>query len=305
MSAAVSPPVGSVAATVPPAARKKSANSALHAVAGSTAGVFSKTVLQPMDLVKTRMQVGLHPGFGAALRGVWQEGGVLGFARGLAPNLVGSGAAWGVYFWTYNSAKAHIRKVKGVEDPRAELGAAYNFGSAALAGTLTVLVTNPIWMVKTRLQIATGYSGMFDAFRRIVREEGPLALYRGLGPALSLVSNGALQFAVYERLRGFVRARMGGEENLRAPHFFAMGAAAKMASATATYPMQVVRSRLYQQRGSLSALEIARGVLASHGWRGFYSGLVPQLCKSAPSSALTFLGYETAVRLLGPVFGEK
>jgi hypothetical protein len=47
---------------------------------------------------------------------------------------------------------------------------------------------------------------MVDAIVRIVREEGPFALYRGIGPALSLVSNGALQFMFYEELKRMVRA---------------------------------------------------------------------------------------------------
>lgn len=293
------------------AATKKKDKGGVHAVSGSVAGMFSKTVLQPMDLVKTRMQVGRYAGVGAAMRGVYAEGGARAFATGLTPNLIGSGAAWGVYFYTYSTAKGHFRARLGLEDPHAELPAAYNFVSAASAGTLTVFATNPIWMVKTRLQVqpadgAARYRGVADAFRRIVAEEGVGALYRGIGPALSLVSNGALQFVVYERLRGLVRARLGGDESsLKSPHFLAMGAAAKSVSATATYPLQVVRSRQYQQRGAgeppLTARQIVRQVFRQHGVRGFYSGLVPQLCKSAPSSALTFFGYEMVLRVLSPL----
>lgn len=68
------------------------------------------------------------------------------------------------------------------------------------------LITNPIWVVKTRLQLqrrglsrraipkgspTTGavvqYKGFFDGVRRIAQEEGVRGLYRGLGPSLVMV----------------------------------------------------------------------------------------------------------------------
>lgn len=75
-------------------------------------------------------------------------------------------------------------------------------------GAQVCLVTNPIWVVKTRLQLQRGrgrvarrlpplpkngsgvplqYNGLFDAARRIAREEGVQGLYRGLGPSLFMV----------------------------------------------------------------------------------------------------------------------
>ena len=74
-----------------------------------------------------------------------------------------------------------------------------------------VAITNPIWLVKTRMQLQMRkaseqhrikpYSNMIDAFRTIVRDEGWLALYKGSGPAMLLTSHGGVQFVVYEYLR--------------------------------------------------------------------------------------------------------
>jgi solute carrier family 25 folate transporter 32 len=74
-----------------------------------------------------------------------------------------------------------------------------------------VLMTNPVWLIKTRMQLQMKragekhnikpYRGMFDAARTITRDEGYLALYKGSGPALLLTSHGGVQFVVYEYLR--------------------------------------------------------------------------------------------------------
>lgn len=82
---------------------------------------------------------------------------------------------------------------------------------------------------------------MADAFRRIISEEGFLALYRGLGAALTLVSNGALQFMAYEQFKRFTLDYVvdGEESSLKPIHFLTMGASAKMFSSSMTYPLQV------------------------------------------------------------------
>jgi len=175
------------------------------------------------------------------------------------------------------------------------------------------------------------YRGVFDAFYCIVREEGFLTLYRGIGPSLFLVSNGALQFMSYEELKRLAITHLIAsheERELHAAHFLAMGALAKVFSATVTYPMSVTRARLYQRKpdelldkpssasnaaagsklppipaksvdGKYSGmLDVITKIWRHEGWRGFYRGLTPTILKTAPSSALTFLVYETTIKLL-------
>ncbi|KMS93680.1 hypothetical protein BVRB_029040, partial [Beta vulgaris subsp. vulgaris] len=152
---------------------------------------------------------------------------------------------------------------------------------------------------------------MVDAFQRIISEEGFLALYRGLGAAMTLVSNGALQFMAYEQLKRFTLDFIvdGEESTLKPIHFLAMGGIAKMFSVSITYPLQVTRSRLYQRQlpgvtgpdaGHYlykSARDVWRQIYLYDGFTGFYRGLSLQFLKSVPSSALTFLAYEEVLRL--------
>jgi solute carrier family 25 folate transporter 32 len=175
-----------------------------HVVAGTGAGFISTGCLHPLDVVKTRFQAyegrtGLRaadkPMYRttfAALRHILETEGAKGVYRGLSPALVGSGVAWGVYFGIYENAK--MRYLRSFENnnqmqtnaataaagKHTKLPTMYHLASGMEAGVICVLLTNPIWLIKTRLQLqganASPYRGMFHAASCIIREEGPLAL---------------------------------------------------------------------------------------------------------------------------------
>lgn len=238
-----------------------------------------------------------------AFRSIVRNEGIFALYNGIAPNLIGSGVSWGCYFFVYNFTKTNYAHYTGIQG---DLGPLQHFQCAVFTGIVTCIVTNPIWMVKTRVQIQRKggqYTGAIDCFRSIVKDEGPLALYRGLVPALTLVSNGSIQFVTYEYLRNLVKSKVG-EENVGSIHFLAIGAIAKAFSSSLTYPLQVIKSRLYQRsnvenKPMYSGMsDVARQTFKAQGLRGFYSGLAPHLLKTMPSSALTFFAYENVVRLL-------
>ena len=70
-----------------------------------------------------------------------------------------------------------------------------------------------------------------------------------------------------------------------------------------TYPSQVVRSRLQQRMDSRAlqytgVVDVLRKTVAREGIPGLYKGLVPNVMRVMPQSALTFLIYETIMRQL-------
>lgn len=91
------------------------------------------------------------------------------------------------------------------------LGPSMHMLAAAEAGVLTLVLTNPIWVVKTRLCLqydstvgtadSKQYRGMTDALVKIYKNEGIRGLYRGFVPGIFGVSHGALQFMVYEEMK--------------------------------------------------------------------------------------------------------
>ncbi|KAL2642644.1 hypothetical protein R1flu_010231 [Riccia fluitans] len=294
-----------------------------NAAAGAVAGFATVVSLHPLDIVRTRFQVndGRHvrgPSYKStvhALTTIARSEGIRGLYAGLTPALIGSTISWGAYFLFYNKAKARYdRRNDG------EVGPVLHLISAAEAGGLVCLVTNPVWLVKTRLQLqAPGYgsqkpySGVRDAVTSILKEEGWRGLYKGLGPGLLLVSHGALQFMAYEEIKKIVSAshsklikkdRSSEEAALTSVDYAFAGASSKIFALFCTYPYSVVRSRLQQRPNEkgvanyAGAWQALKETFRYEGLRGLYKGLSPALLRTVPSSTITFLVYESVMKLL-------
>ena len=144
-------------------------------------------------------------------------------------------------------------------------------------------------------------------------------LYRGVLPSLLLVAQGSMQLMAYEALTSVSRdlilppRDVQGGADLSSLHVGAIGACSKLFATFFTYPMQVVRTRLQKRqehdsagagKGNKSAAARAPttiGTLRSlygEGLRGFYRGMVPNLMRTMPQSAITFAVYEKILRLV-------
>jgi len=229
-------------------------------VAGFAGGAVSTTLLFPLDLVKTRLQVIEMNSTKArrrfrALRilgGILKYEGVRGLYSGWTPAVVGSAVSWGGYFFFYERFKRQLTNYKAStlntheQDPSLVLTPIDYFSLACFSGAIMVGICNPIFLVKLRIQLQMRkssmkhnikvYDGMLDALRKIPREEGILALYKGSVPAFLLTSHGGVQFAVYEYLRKqFHYTRATREESNSvwerlelSSGYLAIGAVAKM-----------------------------------------------------------------------------
>lgn len=279
-------------------------------VAGVSGGVVSTLVLHPLDLVKIRFAVSdgleLRPKYSGifhCMKSVWQQQGLRGLYQGVTPNVWGAGASWGLYFFFYNALKDYAK-----EGRETELSTKDYLFNAAQAGILTLTLTNPIWVTKTRLvlQYDTGpsgkqYKGMVDALVKIYRHEGIPGLYRGYVPGLFGVSHGALQFMAYEKLkRDYNKYKKApSDAKLNPLEYIAMAALSKLFAAATTYPYQVVRARLQDQHTKYhTVLDVVRRTWRNEGAVGFYKGIGPNLIRVTPACCITFVVFENVSRLL-------
>lgn len=180
-----------------------------------------------------------------------------GFFRGLGPSLVGVVPATAVKFWVYGNFKTLGAQVLETSD-----GPIVHAQAAVAAGIATATLTNPIWVVKTRLQLdqlatvasaTRRYKNGFDCVRQILRQEGVGGLYRGLSASYLGSIETVIHLVLYERLKvlygqAFMDSKKSNDattSELR-KWMSTSGAAgsAKLAAVLFTYPHEVITTTL-------------------------------------------------------------
>lgn len=287
-----------------------------HLVAGISGGVASTLILHPLDLIKIRFAVndGQTPapqyrGLRNAMATIFRQEGARGLYRGVTPNVWGSGSAWGFYFLFYNTIKTWIQG----GNTQKPLGPTLHMVAAAQAGILTLVMTNPIWVVKTRLCLqysdidktrlpeSKQYLGMLDALSKIYYSEGIRGLYKGFVPGIFGVSHGAIQFMTYEEMKNtYNQYRMVPiDTKLGSVEYLTFAAFSKLVAAALTYPYQVIRARLQDQHHDYKgSWDCVCRTWRYEGVLGFYKGLSANLIRVTPATMLTFLVYENVSHFL-------
>ncbi|KAL6245146.1 mitochondrial FAD carrier protein flx1 [Rhinocladiella similis] len=295
----------------------------LETIAGLSAGLVSTIIVHPLDIIKTRLQVdtSAHPLFNSSrsvLHDILRNEGptrIAALYRGLTPNLVGNSAGWALYFLWYREGQDVIRKIRGYT-PGHQLTSLDYMSASAGAGMLAAILTNPIWVVKTRMLSTSAsqtgaYTGMVSGLQSILKTEGIRGFFHGMTPSLFGVSHGALYFMAYERLKLW-RRRIKKDQLLSNSDTLITSSLSKVFAGVVTYPHQVVRARLQTYRPSGVAHAARPGVIGlvkqvwhNEGLVGFYKGLLPNLLRVVPSTCVTFLVYENARWSIPKIFGSR
>jgi len=185
------------------------------------------------------------------------------------------------------------------------------------------------------------YKSTLDAARKMYTTEGVASFYSGLTPALLGLTHVAVQFPAYEYLKtkftgtGMGDSRVdGGERPADWLGVLSASILSKILASSATYPHEVIRTRLQTQRrpapgmglglvGSLSAgtngtnggatgeaaplrvilkyrgiVMTFRTILHEEGWRAFYAGMGTNMMRAVPAATVTMLTYEYVMRTL-------
>ncbi|GJD12236.1 Folate transporter 1, chloroplastic [Galdieria sulphuraria] len=294
----------------------------VYAIAGASGGLSNVLLLHPMDTLRTRFQArsfslpgSYYTNLIQASYSIIRQEGFWALYKGMGPALVGSMISWSLYFQSYHLFKSRLSSW-GETVPT-------HLTASTCAGIVTSLVTNPFWLVKTRLQLQIGqvkhrksvssntipthYRGMVHGLFSIVREEGLVGLYRGIGPSLLLVSHGAIQLTIYEYCKTWFLYRNGDwkrqrDRTLHVTESLIASTVSKVMASITTYPLQVIRTRMQETSLKLYFLESFRCIVQMEGLKALYRGLFANLLRVTPSAALTFLTYEQVIRLYSVVF---
>lgn len=233
-----------------------------------------------------------------------------------------------------------------------------NFWSSIVAGASSTIATNPIWVIKTRLMSQSNplsqrnnhsthfpkpgntptarptlhapwhYRSTIDAARKMYSSEGLASFYSGLTPALLGLTHVAVQFPTYEYLKKRFTGQGMGEQGApgEEAHWAGILSASifsKILASSATYPHEVIRTRLQTQRRPVAGEQYLQGlgvanpssngnvtssvkyrgivmtfrtILREEGWRAFYAGLGTNMMRAVPAATVTMLTYEFVMR---------
>ncbi|KAK4224859.1 mitochondrial FAD carrier protein FLX1 [Podospora fimiseda] len=284
----------------------------VETVAGLSAGTMATLIVHPLDIVKTRMQIyrSSHASSASAsapttvtlIRALYRTDRPLAaLYRGLTPNLIGNATSWASFFFF----KSRVEKgVKYFKPPSSQRLTPFDFFVSSLAaGALTQLITNPIWVLKTRMLSSDvgakgAYPSMWAGAVHLFKNEGVKGFYRGVGVGMMAVSHGAVQFAVYDPARRMYLARVGHEKEGDVPNevTIVLSTIAKLVAGGVTYPLQVLRSRLQhyeaEEMFGKGLGGVVRRLWREEGVRGFYRGVMPGVVRVLPATWVTFLVYE-------------
>ena len=157
--------------------------------------------------------------------------------------------------------------------------------AGAIAGSATVLITNPIWVINTRMtarkqesdeKVLPGNTpkkaaSTLGTLMKMLKEEGPMSLFAGVMPALVLVINPILQYTIFEQLRNLLeqRRKVGPTDS------FYLGAIGKLVATSLTYPYLTVKSRAHvagKEGPKDDMFTSFNKILRDEGWSGLYGG---------------------------------
>ncbi len=311
----------------------------VHFFAGGVGGMTGALFTCPLDVVKTRLQSDFYQArfanakatssnpikaaarhFGetfSIIYDVYKIEGTRALFKGLGPNLVGVIPARSINFFTYGLGKDFISNNfnDGKESPWVHLLAAAN------AGIVTSTATNPIWLVKTRLQLDKNnslgvrkYKNSWDCIVSVCKNEGIRGLYKGLSASYLGATESTIQWVLYEQMRTIINQRTlrRQEEGVEITFMDKLsdwgarsGAAgfAKMLASILTYPHEVVRTRLRQAPMSdgrpkyTGLVQCFKLVLKEEGLVSMYGGLTPHLLRTVPNSIIMFGTWELIIRM--------
>ncbi|KAL2135793.1 hypothetical protein VTI74DRAFT_6859 [Chaetomium olivicolor] len=307
-----------------------------HALAGAGGGVLSMALTYPLITLSTRAQVEskrAETAFLKAVHHIVAREGISGLYSGMSSALFGISVTNFVYYYWYEWTRAFF-EAAAAKAGRAskKLTTVESMIAGAIAGSATVILTNPIWVVNTRMTArknTTAADGgeteagseetlpgggaatkppkkpsTIGTLLSLLRTEGPQALFAGVVPALVLVINPILQYTLFEQMKNAVEKRRRVTPTVA----FFLGAIGKLFATSITYPYITVKSQMHVAKAGdkkEGVTEAIRRVVKEEGYAGLYKGIGPKVTQSVLTAAFLFafkdVLYEYSVRLRGSV----
>lgn len=273
-------------------------------VLGGTAGMMASVIVQPLDLVKTRMQVAGASGkqeykssFDCIAK-VFQSEGFLAFYNGISAGLLRQA--------TYTTARMGVYQMEVEHYQNAYKKSPNVLASMAMgvvAGACGAVVGNPAEVSLIRMMADNRlpedqrrkYKNVGDAVLRIIREEGVFALWRGCAPtvARAMIVN-MVQLASYSQFKLLFKNYLNEGLGLHIASSMCSG----LLTTIASMPMDMAKTRIQNmkikdgKREYKGTLDVIMSVIRNEGVFSLWKGFTPYLCRLGPHTVFAFVFLE-------------
>lgn len=178
------------------------------------------------------------------------------------------------------------------------------FAAGGLCASVTHLVTVPLDVVKTRMQVQPGvFTGINDGISKIYAAEGIRGCMQGATPTfLGFMMQGALKYGFYEFFKDTLAMQIPPEKRgeggrLPIPQMMIAASAAEILGTTCLLPFESIRIRMVADpKFAQGLLGVGSKLFQEQGIAGLYGGFLPILCKQIPFTITQFLVYEFAAK---------
>lgn len=268
-----------------------------HAIAGSLGGAASIAVTYPLVTITTNLQTKENEAKPKleTIKGIYEKNGIAGYFFGLESAIYGMATTNFVYYYFYEWSAKTARTLTS----KAHLTTPEAIAASTLAGCMTAIASNPIWVANTRMTVTKSKNSTVKTMVDIIRKDGPMTLFNGLKPALILVSNPIIQYTVFEQLKNVV-LKLQKKKVLSPSWAFLLGAIGKLAATGTTYPYITLKTRMHllknDKKESASMWSLIRDIVKRDGISGLYNGVAIKLVQSILTAAFLFFFKEGFVQ---------
>lgn len=279
-------------------------------------------LLQPFDLLKTRVQQSGSHSIRAAIRDIANSPNVLtAFWRGTVPSALRTGNGAAIYFTTLNAIRQRATALPFATvphtDPRQsssslpKLSNTANLVSGAFARAFAGFILMPLTVIKVRYESNLySYQSIAGAAKDIYRTDRLPGFFAGFGAtALRDAPYAGLYILFYEQFKKRLSSwhfpsssiphgmSMGMGGSLAATINFSSGVLAGATCSFISNPFDAVKTRMQlQPRQYRNMLQTCRKMVGEEGVRSLYDGLALRMTRKAISSALAWMLYEELIR---------
>ncbi|KAI9735020.1 MAG: hypothetical protein M1818_006597 [Claussenomyces sp. TS43310] len=291
---------------------------------GLGSGLTSAVLLQPADLLKTRVQQSGTSSLQASIREILDGPNALrSFWRGALPSAIRTGFGSAIYFTLLNTLRQNVSQsniLKSIGLSRDDFGSTSsslprlsnlaNLTTGAIARASAGLVLMPMTIIKVRYESNLySYSSIIGASRDIFRLEGLRGFFSGVGAtAIRDAPAAGLYVVFYEQLkkRLSVLAQNAPTADLPETHMqgstsasinFGSGVVAAGLATAMTNPFDSIKTRIQlQPKKYTNMIQAGKNMVAEDGFKCLFDGLALRIGRKAISSALAWTFYEELIR---------